>query len=273
MQENIKDHIVKLKTNILRARFNLMFMIILTAINILSVVSGNEAFMPFSVTISTFAAKLGVNLSIEQNNDMFLYFGVAISAIVLSAVLLCYYMTKKNALFFVVALGIVAVDTLVLLVIGIGGLFYTSFIVDLLVHIITLVFLVSAIKAQKELGIIDKLSFESLNLSDGDSINEDTENVNRGDLDEYVEDAVEPIVSGEHGSLKAFVVLYEDKAELIINDIVCDSVDTSYSSEYELSAIVNSVDFYFEYKRTYSGETAFLYAGNELLDSFARDFF
>jgi C4-dicarboxylate transporter len=73
MQENIKDHIVKLKTNILRARFNLMFMIILTAINILSVVSGNEAFMPFSVTISTFAAKLGVNLSIEQNNDMFLY--------------------------------------------------------------------------------------------------------------------------------------------------------------------------------------------------------
>lgn len=273
MQENIKERIIKLKTNILRARFNLMFMLILSAINILSVVSGNEAFMPFSVTISTFAAKLGVKLSGEQNNELFLYLGIAISAMILLSVLLCYFKSKQNVLFFVVALGIVSIDTLVLLVIGIGGFFYTSFVVDLFIHVITIIFLVSALKSHKELGVLEKFTLDAMNLSDSNSDEIAPEQTTAEWIDDHTEDSIDSILCGEYNGLKVHVVLYEDRAELIINDGVCDVADTSYSSEYELCATVNGIEFNFQYTRTYSGETAYLYAGNELLDSFATDFF
>ncbi len=284
MQENIKEQIIKYKINILRARFNLMFMVILSVVNVMSVYFSNNAIMPFSSAISTYSTYFGVLISNEQGSSgIFLYVGLLMAAIVLGALLLCYFKSKVNPLFFLIALVIIVIDTVVLLAVFVVNAFASTLLfVDLIVHIMTIFYLRSALNSHKQLGVIDKLSYESIisnvdtDTSEEIDLTESQNNYESITTDlpicKYVDEGDEPLVSGEYEDLDVFVVVRSRNAELVINGYVCDALDITHTNEYELCAIVNNIEFNFQYKRNYGGETMYLYAENELIDSLSVDF-
>ncbi len=279
MQENFKEQIIKYKTNILRARFNLMFMVVLSVVNVMSVYFSNNAIMPFSSAISTYSTYFGVLISKEQGSTgIFTFIGLLMAAIILGALLLCYFKSKDNPLFFIIALVIIIIDTVVLLAAFIINAFSSSALfVDLIIHIMTVFYLRSALTSHKQLGVIDELSYETIISNVNVDTDEET-NDNSIDLQistpicKYIDEGDEPLVSGEYEDLDVFVVIRNKNAELVINGYVCDSLEIAHADEYELCAIVNNIEFNFQYKRNYGGETMYLYAENELLDSLSVDF-
>ncbi|MBE6692751.1 MAG: hypothetical protein E7586_05465 [Ruminococcaceae bacterium] len=279
MQENIKEQIIKYKTNILRARFNLLFMVILSVVNVMSVYFSHNAIMPFSSAISTYSTYFGVLISKEQGSEgIFMFIGLLIAAIILGALLLCYYKSKNNPLFFIIAMVIIIIDTIVLLaVFAINAFASTLLFVDLIIHIMTIFYLRSALKSHKQLGVIDTLSYESIlsNVDEEPLEDDDNSSVNleiSTPVCKYIDEGDEPIVCGEYEELDVFVVIRNKNAELVINGYVCDAIELTHNDEYELCAIVNNIEFNFQYKRNYGGEAMYLYAENELIDSLIIDF-
>ncbi len=273
MPNTLKKRIIKLKTNILRARFNLMFMVILSAVNLITIHSGNNILMPFSSAISTYSAFFGKQLSVEQGSNLFSFMGLLIATVILGILLLCYFKSKTKPFFFVASLGIVVIDTLTLLIFSLSGYAYspTLFFVDVLVHIMTVIYLISALKSDKELANIGIRTDEETTKEEIDEL-EEKQDEELSFIDKYIEDDGEILLSGEYNEYDVYVVAKDNRVSLIINEHIYDSLEFVHTSEFELKAVVEGVEFIFDYKRKYSGETMYLYASGVLLDSFAKDF-
>lgn len=272
MQDIIKKRIVKLKTNILRARYNLLFMVVLSVINVMTIFSGRQVFIPFSSSVSNYATYFGMVISKEHGENLFGILGIAISVLMLGIIVFCYFKSKNNTIFFVIALGIIVIDTLLLLITAISGIAFgeSIFIVDVLVHIMTIIFLVSAIKSSKELlGLINENPITE--KADENELDHEA-NQEIAFIDRYEDEGGIVLLSGEYEDLDIFVGAKDNVAELFVNDISYDSVEIADTKEFELSALVGAVNIKFQYKRNYSGETSYLYANDYIVDSFAKDF-
>lgn len=274
MNDNIKKELFDLKITINKARYNLMFMVILSIINIVFIITNGNAIMPFSCSIATYSTSFAIE------NSM-LPVGLAISTIILAVLLICYYKSKNNVLFLVSPIGIIIVDTLALICIAIfsGSISTFNFPVDLIFHIVSIFYLIKAIKAYKSLGDFNSISDEMVNESkknayehfdeeddyDCDALEDISEPIGK-----YIDDGTEPILSAEFNNFKIFVVVRNGKAELVINGYVCDELDVAYLSDYELNAIVNDVSYRFQYTHELNIETSYLYADDKLLDSLRK---
>ena len=120
MNTQLKEELVDLKIKVNRARFNLMFMILLSLINIYLIITNNKFQMPFSCSISSFAVAFGNESFIQDGNQLPLILGLIVSAILLGTFLICYFKSKNSILFLVAPIGIILVDTLALFVIAIA---------------------------------------------------------------------------------------------------------------------------------------------------------
>ena len=90
-------------------------------------------------------------------------------------------------------------------------------------------------------------------------------------IGKYEPDGQEPLLKGEYKKLSVFAVSSKGVSELVINGYICDRLNTKGLSCYKLCAIVNDINFTFEYTKVPHREAMFLYAGKELLDSRVTD--
>jgi len=262
MIPDINKQLFDLKIAISKARYNLMFIILLTVINILCIIFKGEALIPFSCSIATFGVAFGIENSL-------LPLGLTISVLILLPLLVCYFLSNKNVLFIVAPVGILVVDTLALIVISVisGAIASANFFIDLIFHVISIFYLIKAIKAHKLLGDFEKVSGGTIASIDEVNNIDNTEEELSEPLGKYEDDGTIPLLKGEHEGLHIFVVIRNSTAELVINNYICDSLEVKYLDEFELKAIVNSISFTFQYTKDTQNETMFLYADEILLDS------
>ncbi len=268
MKTDIKKELFDLKITINKARYNLMFIIILTIINIVFIIFKGTTIIPFSCSIATYATAFAMENSL-------LPVGLTIAALILLPLLICYFKSKDNALFIVAPVGILVVDSLALVIISIisGAIISVSFLFDFIFHIISIFYLIKAGKAYKSLGdfnaIPDEIISETIDDSDDEDLNyDDDEDVESTEpISEYNDDGTEPLLKGDYKGLHVFAVIRNGTAELVINNYVCDSLEVTYFTEFELKAIVNNINFSFQYNQDHHSETMFLYADDTLLDS------
>lgn len=279
-----KNQKIDLKIKINRGRYNLIFMVITSVINIFTISSGSSLTLPYSSSISNYAVAFATG-----GNDILRIMGLVISCAVLLLILICYLLSKTKPMYLVISTAVIIADTLALLIISISSnTFNNLFVVlDFLIHILVIVYLVIAVKsystllalgsdddADKEQDIIRNTNSDT-EIIDNDLIDEAEGDISEENEDkpirEYEDDSTPPLVCGSINGLNISAVIRGTTAELVINGYVCDELDITYESEYQLRAIVNNIDITFDYKRTYNGDAMYLYADNELLDSLGRN--
>ena len=277
----INNEKLDLKITINRGRYNLIFLVITSIINIFTISSGSSLPLHYSSAITNYAVAFGFG-----SDSTVRILGLIIACTVLLAFMICYLLSKTKPTYLVIAFSLVAADTIALLVISassgnIGNLYV---ILDILIHLLVLVYLSKAVKAFSTLQKLgeDLNSVSSAHNDDQNEIvydnncesNESEESFNEEEnnkpIRKFENDDETPLVCGEYEGLKISAYMQEANALLVINGYVCDELETAYLNEFQLRAIVNDVDIIFDYKRTYSGDTMFLYANDELLDSLGR---
>ncbi len=282
---------IDLKIKINRGRYNLIFLVITSVINIFTISSGSSLILPYSSSISNYAVAFGIG-----GNDTVRILGLIIACAVLLALMICYLLSKTKPMYLIIALSLVIADTIALFTISLSnGEFGNLFnVLDVLIHITIVIYLVKAIKAyssllslggelieeeEKNEPINDNSQPCNQDYSHNEEYEEEEEEKEDSDESEqpenkpirkYIEKDCPPLVSGNTNGLQIFAIIFEGTAELVINGYVCDELDVTYLSEFQLRAIVNNIDIIFDYRRSYDGETMFLYADDELLDSLGR---
>lgn len=291
---NDKKFDLKIKIN--RARYNLLFMVLMSVINIFFITSSDTILLPYSSAISNYSVVFGVSASRESGNDSVRVLGLIIACVVLFSISVCYVLSKNKPLYLVISLAIIIADTLALVLISavsstIGSLFV---ILDILVHILAIYYILAGIKAFPKLislnqsneintaeqtdNVSDSINYKEEEEEDDDDDDDEIEETDDIDSDnfnepicEYIDDGSEPLVSGTVNGLNVFIVFSDNSAKMVINGYVCDEIDISLTDEFQLRAIVNDIDFIFDYKRSYNGEAMYLYADENLLDSLGRN--
>ena len=287
---NEKRFNLKIKIN--RARYNLLFLTIMSVINIFLIITESTMRMPYSSAISRYAVEIGVAASKESGEGMQI-FGLIVGCAVLFLLSLCYILSKNKPKYFVIALSLLVADTAALIIIALstGAIADLYIILDIFIHILSIVYTVNAIKAVGELMHMPAEDIEnaekSAEMTDDDNSIENDENSDEIDASEYEDSDIddtdyskpigeyndqgaEHLVSAVYSGLEIFSVIEDASAKLIINGYVCDELDITYLNEFQLRAIVNDIDFRFEYIKTFKGETMYLYANDDLLDSLGR---
>ena len=287
------DRKTDLKIRIDRSRYNLLFIVLMSVINIFLITSGNEMLLPYSSSISNYSVALGISESLKSGSDSLRILGLIVACAVLLIIMICYVLSKTKHFYLIISLSIIVADTIVLAVLeSVNGTITSPFtILDIVIHGLAIFYIVSGIIAAKEFRKIpveegksqestlqnnyfeeDTLNYEE-ELDEDEEIEEieEVEEVDEEDLSKpigkYVDDGTEPLVQGEFDGLKVFAIIRKNKAELVINNFVCDELDVNYMTEFQLRAFVNDIDFTFDFKETESVKIMYLYADNELIDS------
>ena len=291
------DRKTDLKIRINRGRYNLIFFVLTSVINIFLITTGSQMILPYSSAISNYSVALGIAESLKSANDSLRVLGLVIACTILMALALCYILSKNKPFYLVIAISLIVADTAALAIIeGVNGTLASPLVIlDIVIHALAVFYIASGIKASKELQTLPAEETTSHVTSDNnvdnqteyqnnsDAISEsfendynadneyDNENVDDADLTQpigkYIDDGTEPLVQGTYNGLKVFVVIRNNIAELVINGFVCDEFDTTNTYEFQLRAFVNDIDFTFDYKETEKSEIMYLYADNVLLDS------
>ncbi len=265
MDNNLKEQILDLKIKFNRARFNLMFMVVLTIINIYLILANGSFQMPFSCSIATFSVAFQMESIAQEGIQGPPLLGLILAAILLIALLICYFKSKTNVIFLVATIGIIVIDTFALMIISLftGAISTISFFLDLVFHLLSVYYLVKGIKAYKQLGTFK----ESVQTHESDNNECDTPNIEYDQpLCKYIDNGAESLLSGSYNGLNVFVVRNCGVSELVVNGYVCDRLESAMLFEYELTAIVNEICFIFQYSKDIESETMFLYADDILLD-------
>ena len=290
------DRKTDLKIRITRARYNMIFIVLMSVINIFLIISKSTMLMPYSSAISNYSVTLGISESLISGTDTFRIFGLIVACAVLMIIMVCYLLSKTKPLYMFIALSIIAADTIALAVIeaASGTLASPIVILDIVAHGLAVFSIISGVKAFKELKSLPEddekkaienpainidAVFNENNIENSfveDEYEEMSEEIDNDPEDEedlsqpigkYVDDGTEPLVQGAIVGLKVFVVIRNNIAELIINNYVCDELNVEFLSEFQLRTFVNDIEFSFDYKETESGKIMYLYADDELLDS------
>ena len=248
------DSELKLNIKLNRARFNLMLMILLSAINFYFLLSSENFYLPFSSSISSYSIVLGVRASSDLGIETFKVIGIILACLTLLIYIFCYLKSKSNGFYLFMSFTLFVADTLALIVITIAfKTFGALSIIDIIVHIMTLFFLWSGVQAQGKLTRLKKANGNE---------EEATE-----DFAEADDGNVETLLSGNFNNNRVLVFKKGEVVELSVNDNVCGSLEAANSNDYELKATVDEVEFTFQYKGDNDVVTMLLYADDVLLDS------
>ena len=274
-----------LRIKINRARINFMFMIIMSIMNVFLISTGSATRLPYASAISRLAIEFAAQASTVSGSDAVRILGLIAGCSILLLLTICYFMSKSKPRFFVIALALIVADTFALIVFALatGAISDIYVILDIFIHLLSILYTYRAIQASVEMMKLKnqpqkaveptaekEAEHEDFQYDYADDDYNEASDVIDEPIGKYSGDGTPPLVSGNYNGLNAFAVIREGKAELVINDYVCDELDVTYYDEFTLRAFVNDIDFTFEYKRSLSGEAMYLYADDTLLDSLGK---
>ena len=122
------------------ARYAILALILFTVLNVLLALMGSDSYYVVSVFLSYFLY-LGFEGAI----------GILLAALALVPYVLCFFFSKKKPAWMIVALVLVAIDTLILVLLALANDALLSLILDIILHIAEIVLLALGIKAGKAL--------------------------------------------------------------------------------------------------------------------------
>lgn len=111
------------------ARSNLLLVVAFTAINLVLLVLESDMYFVFSASVPLFLVALGGELAAMLSTEAPYIIGIVAAVAVIGLYLLCYFLSKKQAGWMIVALVLFSIDCLFLLL-----SFSTDMIIDLLFH-------------------------------------------------------------------------------------------------------------------------------------------
>ncbi len=251
---------IKLSVKFNRARFNLLFMIILSAINFYFLLSSERFYLPFSSSLSSYSVVLGIRASNDLGNSTLKTIGILFACIVLLIYIFCYLKSKSNAFFLFMSFTIFIADTVALIIITfiIKSFSILSFL-DIALHIMTIFFLYSGIKAER---LLSKLISNSASKDSDDM--ESTTNDESDAPDEGI------LLSGNYNNNIVEIFSYNGQTTMRINGDVCKALKTADLERFQLYAIVDEVEYIFDYKRNDDDSSMCLMADGILIDSFPK---
>jgi hypothetical protein len=254
------DEKIKLSVKFNRARFNLLFMIILSAINFYFLLSNEQFYLPFSSSLSSYSVVLGVRASTDLGDTTFKIIGIVFACIVLLIYLFCYLKSKSNAFFLFMSFTVFVADTVALILITIIIRSYSILtFLDIALHFMTIYFLYSGIKAERSLS---KLIKENI----ADNTNEIIEEDQSDEIESFSDNV---LLYGNYNNNIIEIKANNGTTTMYINGEAHKALKTTDLSEFQLSTMVDEVTFFFDYKRNENGLSMSLYADDILLDSYS----
>lgn len=156
MQKNVnpvdKNSPEYLAKQVAGGRYSLLLILIFTTVNLVLLLVDAGRYFLFSASIPYFLTQFGIILDSSVGGTTYTYTAIAISAVILVAYLVCWFLGKDRMGWLVAALVLFCVDTV--------GLIFFSFtllenpmssIVDFLFHGWALVELIQAVRCGKKL--------------------------------------------------------------------------------------------------------------------------
>ena len=122
------------------ARYAILGLILFTVLNVLLALVDSDSYYVVSVFLAYF-----LYLGLEGVP------GILVAAVILVPYALCFFLSTKKPLWMIVALVLVALDTVILILLALANDALLGVILDIIVHIAEIVLLVLAIKAGKSL--------------------------------------------------------------------------------------------------------------------------
>lgn len=135
----------KLGIDYKRARSNLLSMIILSAVNLLLILTNSTVSFPFSAIFPQIAVVFGKAFSDDSGNNLYIIIGLIIAIVSLFVYLLFYFLSEKRYGFMIASFVLFIIDTLLF------GFFLDGFdsgmVIDILFHVWVLYYLLIGVKS------------------------------------------------------------------------------------------------------------------------------
>lgn len=149
----ITNQAVKFK----KARDNLIWIIIVTIINLFLIALDASFYFPFSINAPQTFYGLGSAFAAETQNNVYIGVGIIIALVIIALYLLFWFLSKRNRAFIIGALVLFGIDSIGVLLLFLSSGMDTYFIIDLVFHVWILYYLITGTMAWYKLrGISDK---------------------------------------------------------------------------------------------------------------------
>jgi hypothetical protein len=145
-----------------KARNNLLAVIVLTVVNIILSAFNASVSFPFSATIPQFVFEVGKSLESEMENNLFMTVGLVIAFIIIMIYFVFWILSKRKRVFILVALIFFIVDCLLLLYLISSMEFDASFFIDIAFHCWILYYLINGVRAWFKMRKVDTDVFNNI---------------------------------------------------------------------------------------------------------------
>lgn len=139
-----------LQNKLSSARHTLLLVVIFTVINLVLLLCDGQTYFLFSASVPYYLTIFGMLMDAGAGGSIFTVTALVIAAICLAAYLLCWLLCKKRIGWYVVAMVLFILDTVMLLWMSVSQEILTDNVIDLLIHGWVLVELVQALRAHKK---------------------------------------------------------------------------------------------------------------------------
>ena len=133
------------------ARYSLLLVILFTVVNLVLLLTQSDRYFLFSASVPYYLTAFGMGMDQGVGGSVFTVTALVISALILAAYLICWHQSKYHWVCTIIALGLFAIDTILLVVIVMNLELLRENILDLLFHAWAVTELVRAVIAQRKL--------------------------------------------------------------------------------------------------------------------------
>lgn len=133
------------------ARHSLLLVLVFTVVNLVLLLTDGNTYFLFSAAVPYYLTGFGIGMDYGTGSHVFTTTALVISAIILVAYLLCWIFSKKKVGWYVVALVLFILDTVLLVLMALALDLLRDSIMDLVFHAWVVVELCRALSAHKKL--------------------------------------------------------------------------------------------------------------------------
>lgn len=133
------------------ARHSLLLVLVFTVVNLVLLLTDGNTYFLFSAAVPYYLTAFGMGMDFDTGSSVFTTTALVISAVILLAYLLCWIFSKKKVGWYVVALVLFILDTVLLVLMAFALELLSDSIMDLVFHAWVVVELCQALVANKKL--------------------------------------------------------------------------------------------------------------------------
>ena len=216
------------------ARYNLLLMLVLTAVNIALLFFGSDRMLLFSATVPYISVIYGSVFSWVFENEIYFMLGIAVAAVLIALYLICFIFSKKRVGFMVAALVMFVLDIAAMVWMYISSGDFADGIIDIVFHAWVLIYLASGVYS----------GFKLKKLPEEEPVTETvegSEEVANSTALRYADNDVKfrVLAQAEQGSYQICYRRVKRTNELVVNGHVYGEYEALLEQPHELSAVID----------------------------------